>query len=193
MKRNSKMKDMNKDRNDEPVIPEDRELGALLESWVAPDAPHSLDARVMAAYREQFSHKRVPIWKRILTSSVRVPVPVAAAIAALMIGAVWVAAKSAGDVTVVMSPPQTERIRLIEVPVEKIVPQKQYVTRVVYRDGTSGEKAPPARATNDQPAPRLLQIAGDDSTYFTRARLAGFEAPQELKIKVIRGGEENEK
>ncbi|HZS09581.1 MAG TPA: hypothetical protein VFD58_32435 [Blastocatellia bacterium] len=189
------MKDLNKDRNDGPPIPEDRELGALLESWVAPDVPRSLDARVMAAYREQFSHRRMPLWKRILTSSIHVPIPVAAAIAVLMIGAVWVAAKSAGSVTVVMSPPQTDQTRIIELPVvhEKIVSQKQYVTRVVYRDGAADVKARLAPATNGQPAPKLLQIAGDDSTYFTRARLAGFEAPQELKIKVIRGGDENEK
>ena len=43
MKGKSKMKDLNKDRDDQLLIPEDRELSTLLESWIAPDVPRSLD------------------------------------------------------------------------------------------------------------------------------------------------------
>lgn len=50
----------------EPI--DDPKLSKLLKEWQAPDAPPSLDARVLAHHRRW--------WSFLLTGSIRVPVPV---------------------------------------------------------------------------------------------------------------------
>ena len=52
-------------------------LSELLREWHAPDAPPSLDTRVLG--------KRVRWWSFLLTGSIRVPVPVGIAIAAILL------------------------------------------------------------------------------------------------------------
>ena len=48
----------------------DDELRGLLRQWQAPDAPPSLDAKVLGARRQD------RWWKWLLTGSIRIPVPV---------------------------------------------------------------------------------------------------------------------
>ncbi len=55
---------------------DDQELNRLLREWRAPDAPASLDARVLA-------HRR-PWWSVLLTGTVRVPIPVGVALAVIL-------------------------------------------------------------------------------------------------------------
>jgi hypothetical protein len=57
----------------------DRELDELLTRWKAPAAPEALQKRVR-------QEQRGPWWKWLLTGSIRVPVPLTLAIAALLIG-----------------------------------------------------------------------------------------------------------
>ncbi|HEY1215329.1 MAG TPA: hypothetical protein VGE93_16990 [Bryobacteraceae bacterium] len=57
----------------------DRELDELLKRWEAPAAPEALRKRVRQAQRGSW-------WKWLLTGSIRVPVPLTLAIAALLIG-----------------------------------------------------------------------------------------------------------
>jgi len=56
---------------------DDAKLSELLREWRAPDAPQSLDARVLGA--------RKMWWSFLLTGSIRVPVPVGVAIAATLL------------------------------------------------------------------------------------------------------------
>ena len=56
---------------------DDKKLSVLLTEWRLPGAPASLDARVLGA--------RTPWWKRLLIGSIRIPVPVAMALAGALI------------------------------------------------------------------------------------------------------------
>jgi hypothetical protein len=55
----------------------DPKLSKLLREWRAPDAPPSLDARVLGSQKKW--------WSFLLTGSIRVPVPVGVAIAAVLL------------------------------------------------------------------------------------------------------------
>jgi hypothetical protein len=55
----------------------DPKLSELLKEWQVPGAPPSLDARVLAR-RERW-------WSFLLTGSIRIPVPVGVAIAAILL------------------------------------------------------------------------------------------------------------
>jgi len=56
---------------------DDQKLSALLKEWRAPNAPASLDARVLGPHRRW--------WSFLLSGSIRVPVPVMGVIAAILV------------------------------------------------------------------------------------------------------------
>lgn len=87
-------------RQDDKNNSEDRydpTLRAVLREWEAPEPPASLDARILESYRRKVN--REPFWRRFFTSSVRVPLPVAVAVMALLVVAL----------ALVVSRPGTER------------------------------------------------------------------------------------
>jgi hypothetical protein len=90
----------------------DPELDALLAEWHAPQAPASLRSAVFR-----------PWWSRMWTASIRIPLPAACCLAALLAAALWHWSRPV-PVRVIV---RTERV---EVPVVK----EQVVTRLVYRD-----------------------------------------------------------
>jgi hypothetical protein len=59
----------------------DRELGDLLREWKVGDAPASLEERVLG--------RKQPWWRFLLTGSIRVPVPLAAAAVVMAAVALW--------------------------------------------------------------------------------------------------------
>ena len=59
----------------EPI--DDPKLSGLLKEWQLPGAPPSLDARILSA--------RKTWWSFLLSGSIRVPVPVGIAVAALLL------------------------------------------------------------------------------------------------------------
>lgn len=59
----------------------DDQLHRLLERWSAPVVPEGMDERVLAAFRR----RRAPWWSRLLTAQVRVPLPVAVGVLALLL------------------------------------------------------------------------------------------------------------
>jgi uncharacterized membrane protein YdfJ with MMPL/SSD domain len=69
---------------DERDLERDGELHRLLERWSAPVVPEGMDERVLAAFRRQ-AGVREPWWRRLLTASVRVPLPVAVGVLALLL------------------------------------------------------------------------------------------------------------
>jgi hypothetical protein len=56
---------------------DDPKLSSLLREWQAPNAPQSLDARVLGPRRKW--------WSFLLTGSIRVPIPVGLAFAAILV------------------------------------------------------------------------------------------------------------
>jgi hypothetical protein len=56
---------------------DDRELRDLLREWRVANAPRSLDERVL--------QPRAPLWQALFTGSIRIPVPVALAVAAILL------------------------------------------------------------------------------------------------------------
>lgn len=61
----------------------DESLSRLLAQWTPPSVPETLDARVLASYRRRVAH--VPFWRRLLSTSIRVPLPVAVAALILLL------------------------------------------------------------------------------------------------------------
>ena len=68
----------------------DEALRRLLAQWSASPVPDGMDDRMLAAYRRHAGGAQ-PWWKRFLTASVRVPLPVAVGLLVLLIGAALVA------------------------------------------------------------------------------------------------------
>ena len=62
----------------------DEALRRLLAQWSASPVPDGMDDRMLAAYRRHAGGAQ-PWWKRFLTASVRVPLPVAVGVLLLLI------------------------------------------------------------------------------------------------------------
>jgi hypothetical protein len=76
----------------------DRELDELLGRWRAPEAPESLNRRVLA--------RRDAWWRWLLTGSVRVPVPLTIAVAGVLAALVLMAVMRSPSKEPVRSPEQ---------------------------------------------------------------------------------------
>ena len=72
------------ERDGERETERDEELQRLLARWSASSLPEGMDDRMLAAYRRQTGGGQ-PLWKRLLTASVRVPLPVAVGVLLLLI------------------------------------------------------------------------------------------------------------
>ncbi|MFI4942397.1 MAG: hypothetical protein ACHP85_03975 [Burkholderiales bacterium] len=72
------------ERNGERETERDEDLQRLLARWSASPVPDGMDGRVLAAYRRETGGAE-PWWKRLLTASVRVPLPVAVGVLLLLI------------------------------------------------------------------------------------------------------------
>jgi hypothetical protein len=69
---------MNEHRDDE----KDEDLAGWLRLWDAAAVPDQLGDRLLAAYRS----RNRPWWKRLLQAQVRLPAPIAALVAAALLG-----------------------------------------------------------------------------------------------------------
>ena len=95
----------------------EQELSALLRDWRPPAPPPDARTRI-------FSDQPRPLWRRLWTGSVRVPVPVAVCAVAIFAMAVWRSTTPVPPRVVIKTEMKTERV---EVPVVK----ERIVTRVV--------------------------------------------------------------
>jgi hypothetical protein len=179
-------------RDDEPRfdlegLDADRELQSLLSKWQTPVSLRALDQRVRLSYRAQTTPH--PWWRRILTSTISLPVPVAAALvlvpalaAAALLGRRQLPAPNAPPIIV-------ERIKAVEVPVVR----ERVVSRIVYRE----KKPATASSSKSKSAPESMSLAlasGENSQgYFTDTNLAGFQPNAEMNFKVIKKADKNEK
>jgi len=79
----------------EVPVERDSHLTALLSRWDEPQVPPGLDARVLAAYRDEV--QRVPLWKQLLTFKVPIPLPVAVAALVLLLISATIALRQGLD------------------------------------------------------------------------------------------------
>ncbi len=157
--------DQNPKQADEVV--EDRELKNLLSEWRTPEVTSSLDQRILIAYRRQFLHR--PWWRRWLTGSISLPVPVAATAALLLCATSYLAMRKEASYTLEV-PPTTASVKFVEVPVTVV--QEKIVTHVVYKKSD-------AQKAKEGPAPISPP---------PRIDLADFRPVNEIKIIVGHGG-----
>jgi hypothetical protein len=82
------------DKIDEPNGEPERDpgLSRCLAVWRVPETTAALDERLLAAYRRRYV--TAPFWKRMMTMSVRVPLPVAGAfVLALVFAIFWIVSR----------------------------------------------------------------------------------------------------
>jgi hypothetical protein len=145
----------------------------------------------------------VPFWKRLLTSSIHVPAPVAAAAVLLLVGvsvfALSLVARDATEPVVFAAPPSSQseaapQIKFIEVPVvqEKIITQTIYVPRRNHsRDG--GDAAARRALTRENLAGVRRQNApAPEAATTPRANLSGFKPAGEVNLRIIKGSDARE-
>jgi hypothetical protein len=153
----------------------------------------------------------VPFWKRMVTTSVRVPAPLLALSVLLLLGSTLFAVmRTSRGLVQEISPaplPLAERTRIVEVPVV----QDKLVTRIVYvaRNNRASkdearrrvEEAPRVEERRtDAPGPHdvedvpLTTARGPEATMqSTHAALAGFKPAGEVKLRIIKGSYPDEK
>lgn len=140
---------------------------------------------------------RAPFWHRLLTTSIRVPAPLAAAAALLLVvtslfslalvarPAPEPVALAAPDIQPTAAAPQ---IKFIEVPVV----QEKTVTQIIY---VPRHDAAPRRALlreNLAGVGRQSATAPADNTPTPRPNLSGFKPAGEVNLRIIKGGDARE-
>ena len=182
----------------------DAELSEMLRHWVAPDASRMAEGRLLAAYRAEVVAPRAPLWKRLLTASVPVPAPIAglAAVALLFVSAALLMRPpiiSLGAPHAALPPAEVTRI--VEVPVAQ---EQRVVTRIVYVEKKKGQATDAASADERQrlaAGPERAPVRpgqrrkpeGTGTGYFTRVDMAEFQPADEMKIRIIKRGNGDEK
>jgi hypothetical protein len=167
----------------------------------AGDAPAS-DARAQQQ-SDVRAQRSAPFWKRLLTSSIRVPAPVAAAAVLLLVAvsvfALSLVARDAPEPVVLAAPHSSQgeaapQIKFIEVPVvqEKIITQTIYVPRRNHsRDG--GDAASRRVLTRENLAGVRRQNApAPEAATTPRANLSGFKPAGEVNLRIIKGSDARE-
>ncbi|HEV2861952.1 MAG TPA: hypothetical protein VGX48_13165 [Pyrinomonadaceae bacterium] len=163
---------------------EDAELRQLLRAWEAPDESAAARARLLASFRERAA--RQPLWKRLLTSSVRVPLPVAACAAlAFALSAYALVARGTLLKTAETTNTPAPVVKVVEVPVV----QERVVERVVYVEKKERTAAWPATrqlasAARSHSAPR----PASDASYVTPVDMAVFEPSREINFRIVKRG-----
>jgi hypothetical protein len=136
--------------------------------------------------------KHEPLWKRIFTAKLPVPVPVAAAlILALLVSSVLALRPSTKEATMTtVQPPLVRQAppQVIEVPVV----QEKVVTRIVYIEKNERERNearrpnPTVQRNNPTLTARRSEEESAQGGLFTHANLTDFQPADEMKIRVIK-------
>lgn len=163
-------------KNEQSDLPKDPELKRLLAKWRALDPPDELDRRAYASYRVHFD--RGGQLQRLLTGSIRIPFPIAAAAVLLICATSFLAIRQAANVSIEVPPPPP-LTKYVEVPVPVI--QERIVTRVIRRKEEQRSSMPNS--------PILEGVA----TNAARRDLADFRPVDEINIVVISEEKNHEK
>jgi hypothetical protein len=130
--------------------------------------------------------------KRAFRSSIRVPVPIAAGFAVACLASILVLATRQSPARIVEVPGESKTTeRVVEVPVyrERIVTRKVYVDRKPIEPVAENRPIVTDKVIDD----RLSRVAqaspAEDGGSITHANLTGFQPASDLRIRVIRRGE----
>jgi hypothetical protein len=130
--------------------------------------------------------------RRVFRSSIRVPVPIAAGFAVACLASILVLATRQTPSRIVEVPGESKTTeRVVEVPVyrERIVTRKVYVDRKPTEPVAENRLIVTDKSIDD----RLNRVAqaspAEDGGSITRANLTGFQPASDLRIRVIRRGE----
>lgn len=163
---------------------------------------HNAAGELQASDARVERQPRAPFWKRLLTSSIRVPAPVAAVAVLLLVAvsvfALSLAARSAPEPVVLAAPDSSQgeaapQIKFIEVPVvrEKIITQTVYVPRRNNdSDATTTRRAPARENLAGDRRPNAPVTAATAAT--PRANLSGFKPAGEVNLRIIKGSDARE-
>ena len=186
----------------------DAELTALLRTWDVPPRDAGARSRLLADFRA--SVPPAPLWRRALTAQVRVPLPVAACAAVVLLGSLYAlgvraTAARVGPSAAVQGAGASPAVRVVEVPVV----QERVVTRTVYveKKGRGGEQAvsPRRRPEPEELArrdgreveaprrPEPGQSPEAHAGYFTRVDMNDFQPAGEVKLRIVSRGGVDEK
>lgn len=132
-----------------------------------------------------------PLWKRIFTVRLPVPVPIAALIlVALLVSSALAIRPSPRETfaepqTVIVSTPAQPTV--IEVPVfrEKVLTRTVYVEKR-RRERREDARPAPALEQDETTLTALHENESGEGGIFTRANLTGFQPPDELKIRIVK-------
>lgn len=184
----------------------DAELTALLRTWEAPTPEAGARARLLADYRASVCP--APLWRRALKAELRVPLPVAACAAVVLLlslyafGAHALTREATAAVQMADAPAS---VRIVEVPVvqERVVTRTVYVekkergetcsvsTRTGGSELASGEQATGRASSRKKAEP--ARAPDDHAGYFTRVDMNDFQPTEEVKFRIVRRGTEDEK
>lgn len=140
---------------------------------------------------------RAPLWRRLLATKLPIPVPVAAA---LVIGLIISSALAFGRgqvrQTSLASSPLTGPVRVIAVPVvqERVIMRTVYVEKKQSVERGQRPALPVAVRANEIIDSTVASGKHEDETgFFTRANLKGFQPADEMKIRVLKRNNANDK
>jgi hypothetical protein len=138
----------------EEEFSDDAELSTLLRAWDAPEPSSHSRGRLLAEFRA--TARRAPLWRRALSSELRVPLPFAACAALAVLASLFVLAartqtpaqtaatnNASAEVRVAEAAPT---VKIVEVPVER----ERVVTRFVYVEKSARPYDAQQRATTRQ-------------------------------------------
>lgn len=151
------------------------------------------------ATESEKSGSRAFFWHRLWAAKLRIPVPVAAAllIAFVMSSAFALMRATSAETNAASPAPPASSVRIIEVPFvqEKIVTRTVYVEKKRTTPARSFQETMAADAqTGETNDPALVHSKPEDETgFFTRANLKGFQPADEMKIRVIKRNNTDEK
>lgn len=142
-----------------------------------------------------------PFWKRLLTTSIRVPAPLAATAVLLLVAvsllALSLVARSAPEPVVLAAPHSSQgetapQIKFIEVPIvqEKIVTQTIYVPRRNHNSGDATTRR--ALARENLAGVKRQNAPAPEATAPPRANLSGFKPAGEVNLRIIKGSDARE-
>ncbi|HEY0430232.1 MAG TPA: hypothetical protein VGC61_00405 [Pyrinomonadaceae bacterium] len=164
----------------------DRLRQALLAGSVAESGNFASESRIAEGART--TNGLWPSLRALLTTSVRVPLPAALALAFVFVMSV-VGLRSLGEQNSIPAMPiATVETRTVLVPVvqEKPVVHEKIVTRVVYaRQGGRREESDRTLTGSDN----TLAEAASESSRKTALNLVGFVPTDELKLTIIKGSD----
>jgi len=158
----------------------------------------SLDERVTRSFREHYSRKQAPLWRRVAFGSFAIPKLAFATVLVLAIAGLWLAFQLGRiNATTISIPayadlsstspaeinaPNKTRTITVEVPVirDRIITRTVYI-RSFKRDQIRREDG----GTIGSNALTTFSSIGQ-SGYFTDANLQGFQTPAEIGVRIIK-------